>query len=138
MDLGAPPMKAFLLVMVPYLLPAIVSGTIYHPGGRTLFGQTPEAFYVSVAHFDALSVGFNCGVGVDLLRPAVESLAKIARKPISVYPNAGLPDGMGGFTGVGCENTAKTPSHTPSRRISPSGGSRRRRRSTRRYWRATS
>src|SRR5262249_15557715 len=61
----------------------------------------------SVAHFDALTVGFNCGVGVDLLRPAVESLAQRARKPISVYPNAGLPDGMGGFTGVGRDRTAQ-------------------------------
>ncbi|MBL8799215.1 MAG: methionine synthase [Planctomycetia bacterium] len=88
-------------------LPTIVSGTIYHPGGRTLFGQTPEAFYVSVAHFDALAVGFNCGVGVDLLRPALESLAGLARKPISCYPNAGLPDGMGGFVGLGRDGTAK-------------------------------
>jgi 5-methyltetrahydrofolate--homocysteine methyltransferase len=87
-------------------LPVIVSGTIYHPGGRTLFSQTPEAFYVSVEHFDAFAVGFNCGVGVDLLRPAVESLAQISRKPISVYPNAGLPDGMGGFSGPGREGTA--------------------------------
>jgi 5-methyltetrahydrofolate--homocysteine methyltransferase len=79
-------------------LPVIVSGTIYD-NGRTLLAQTPEAFYVSVAHFDALSVGFNCGVGVDQLRGPVESLSAIARKPISVYPNAGLPDGMGGFTG---------------------------------------
>jgi 5-methyltetrahydrofolate--homocysteine methyltransferase len=79
-------------------LPVIVSGTIYE-NGRTLLAQTPEAFYVSVSHFDALSVGFNCGVGVDKLRSAVESLAAISRKPISVYPNAGMPDGMGGFTG---------------------------------------
>jgi 5-methyltetrahydrofolate--homocysteine methyltransferase len=79
-------------------LPVMVSGTIYD-NGRTLLAQTPEAFYCSVAHFDALTVGFNCGVGVDLLRGPVESLAAIARKPISVYPNAGLPDGMGGFTG---------------------------------------
>ncbi|HZT83605.1 MAG TPA: homocysteine S-methyltransferase family protein, partial [Gemmataceae bacterium] len=79
-------------------LPVIVSGTIYD-NGRTLLAQTPEAFYVSVSHFDALAVGFNCGVGVDQLRGAVESLAAISRKPISVYPNAGLPDGMGGFTG---------------------------------------
>ncbi|MCI0641041.1 MAG: methionine synthase [Gemmataceae bacterium] len=88
-------------------VPAIVCGTIYHPSGRTLFSQTPEAFYVSVSHFDALAVGFNCGVGVDLLRPAVESLAQISRKPIACYPNAGLPDGMGGFTGVGRDQTAK-------------------------------
>ncbi len=88
-------------------LPVMVSGTIYHPGGRTLFSQTPEAFYVSVAHFDALSVGFNCGVGVDLIRPAIESLAAISRKPICCYPNAGLPDGMGGFQGIGRDATAK-------------------------------
>jgi 5-methyltetrahydrofolate--homocysteine methyltransferase len=79
-------------------LPVIVSGTIYD-NGRTLLGQTPEAFYVSVAHFDALAVGFNCGVGADLLRGPVESLARISRKPIAVYPNAGLPDGFGGFLG---------------------------------------
>jgi 5-methyltetrahydrofolate--homocysteine methyltransferase len=88
-------------------VPTIVSGTIYDPGGRTLFSQTPEAFYVSVSHFDALSVGFNCGVGVDLMRSAVEGLAQISRQPIHVYPNAGLPDGMGGFRGVGRDGTAK-------------------------------
>jgi 5-methyltetrahydrofolate--homocysteine methyltransferase len=88
-------------------IPTIVSGTIYDPGGRTLFSQTPEAFYVSVSHFDALSVGFNCGVGVDLMRSAVENLSHISRKPISVYPNAGLPDGMGGFAGIGKDATAK-------------------------------
>src|SRR5205823_13029146 len=60
---------------------------------------TPEAFYVAVGQFDALAVGFDCGVGVDQLRGAVESLAAVSRRPISVYPNAGLPDGMGGFTG---------------------------------------
>jgi 5-methyltetrahydrofolate--homocysteine methyltransferase len=88
-------------------LPTIVSGTIYQ-NGRTLFSQTPEAFYVSVEHFNALSVGFNCGVGVDLIRPAIEALAQISRKPICCYPNAGLPDGMGGFAGIGREATAQT------------------------------
>ncbi|HKI37966.1 MAG TPA: methionine synthase [Gemmataceae bacterium] len=97
-------LKACLFAIEKYFaehnvrLPVIVSGTIY-ADGRTLFSETPEAFYVSVAHFDALSVGFNCGVGIDQLRGAVESLAGIARKPIHVYPNAGKPDGMGGFTG---------------------------------------
>jgi 5-methyltetrahydrofolate--homocysteine methyltransferase len=97
-------LKACLVALEKYFtehnlsLPVIVSGTIYD-NGRTLLAQTPEAFYVSVAHFDALAVGFNCGVGADLLRGPVESLAAVARKPISVYPNAGLPDGMGGFTG---------------------------------------
>ena len=88
-------------------IPTLVSGTIYHPGGRTLFGQTPEAFYVSVAHFDALAVGFNCGVGVDLLRPALDSVSQISRSPIVCYPNAGLPDGMGGFVGPGRDGTGK-------------------------------
>lgn len=88
-------------------VPTIVSGTIYHPGGRTLLSQTPEAFYVSVSHFDALAVGFNCGVGVDLLRPAVESLSAISKHPIVCYPNAGLPDGMGGFRGIGRDGTAR-------------------------------
>ena len=88
-------------------LPTMVSGTIYHPSGRTLFSQTPEAFYVSVSHFNALTVGFNCGVGIDLLRPAMENLAQISRKPISCYPNAGLPDGMGGFVGLGRDGTAQ-------------------------------
>ncbi len=97
-------LKACLVALEKYFaehnvsLPVIVSGTIYD-NGRTLLAQTPEAFYVSVAHFDALAVGFNCGVGADLLRGPVESLAAVSRKPIAVYPNAGLPDGMGGFTG---------------------------------------
>jgi 5-methyltetrahydrofolate--homocysteine methyltransferase len=97
-------LKACLVALENYFeehnvrLPVIVSGTIYD-NGRTLLAQTPEAFYVSVAHFDALAVGFNCGVGADLLRGPIESLAAVSRKPISVYPNAGLPDGMGGFTG---------------------------------------
>jgi 5-methyltetrahydrofolate--homocysteine methyltransferase len=88
-------------------IPTTVSGTIYHPGGRTLFSQTPEAFYVSVEHFDALAVGFNCGVGVDLLREPLESLSQLSRKPIVCYPNAGLPDGMGGFVGPGRDGTAE-------------------------------
>src|SRR5262249_52999824 len=75
--------------------------------GHTLLSQTPEAFYVSVSHFDALAVGFNCGVGIDLVRAAIESLAQISRRPIACYPNAGLPDGMGGFRGIGRDATAK-------------------------------
>ncbi|MCI0680694.1 MAG: methionine synthase [Gemmataceae bacterium] len=89
-------------------IPTTVAGTIYPGGGRTLFAQTPEAFYVSVQHFDALAVGFNCGVGVDLIRPAVESASQLARRPIICYPNAGLPDGMGGFRGIGRDATART------------------------------
>ena len=61
--------------------------------------QPVEAFYISVSHFDALSVGLNCAVGVDLMRPEIETLAGICRTRISCYPNAGLPDGFGGFKG---------------------------------------
>ncbi len=61
-------------------LPVMVSGTIFDRAAAPCSAQTLEAFYVSVSHFDALSVGFNCGVGVDLMRPAVESLAQISRQ----------------------------------------------------------
>jgi 5-methyltetrahydrofolate--homocysteine methyltransferase len=79
-------------------LPVMVSGTIFD-NGRTLSAQSPEAFYISISHFDALSVGFNCAVGVDQMRPSLESLHAISRHRISCYPNAGLPDGFGGFKG---------------------------------------
>ena len=58
----------------------MVSGTIFD-SGRTLSAQTVEAFYYSVSHFDALSVGLNCAVGVDQMRPAIESLSEICRTP---------------------------------------------------------
>src|SRR5205823_13612884 len=79
-------------------LPVMISGTIFE-NHRTLSMQPIEAFYISVAHFDALSVGVNCAVGVDLIRPHVETLAGICRTHVSCYPNAGLPDGSGGFKG---------------------------------------
>jgi 5-methyltetrahydrofolate--homocysteine methyltransferase len=79
-------------------LPVMVSGTIFE-GGRTLSAQSVEAFWTTVAHFDMLSVGINCALGVDQIRPHVENLAQVARRPISCYPNAGMPDGFGGFKG---------------------------------------
>ena len=79
-------------------LPVMVSGTIFD-NGRTLSAQPPESFYLSVSHFDSLSVGLNCAVGVDQMRPALESLANVTKGRISCYPNAGMPDGFGGFTG---------------------------------------
>jgi 5-methyltetrahydrofolate--homocysteine methyltransferase len=106
-------LKACLVAIAKYFdeqhvrVPVLVSGTIYHPTGRTLFSQTPEAFCVSVSHVDALSIGFNCGVGVDLLRPAMESLAQICPRHTHCYPNAGLPDGFGGFRGIGRDATAR-------------------------------
>ncbi|GAC1448463.1 MAG: methionine synthase [Isosphaeraceae bacterium] len=79
-------------------LPVMISGTIFD-NGATLSAQPVEAFYYSVSHFDALSVGLNCAVGVDQMRPAIESLSSIARTAVSCYPNAGMPDGFGGFQG---------------------------------------
>jgi 5-methyltetrahydrofolate--homocysteine methyltransferase len=80
-------------------LPVMISGTIFE-NNRTLSAQTVEAFYLAVAHFDALSVGLNCAVGVDQMRPNIEALAGLCRTRVSCYPNAGLPDGFGGFTGT--------------------------------------
>ena len=79
-------------------LPVMISGTIFD-NGRTLSAQPIEAFYYSVSHFDALSVGLNCAVGVELMRDSIESLSAICRTQVSCYPNAGMPDGFGGFLG---------------------------------------
>jgi 5-methyltetrahydrofolate--homocysteine methyltransferase len=79
-------------------LPIMISGTIFD-NGRTLSGQPIEAFYHSVSHVDALSVGINCAVGVELMRGSIETLSSICRTRVSCYPNAGMPDGFGGFLG---------------------------------------
>src|SRR5439155_9941590 len=79
-------------------LPVMISGTIFD-NHRTLSAQPVEAFYISVEHFDALAVGLNCAVGVDQMRPSMESLAQMARTRTVCYPNAGMPDGFGGFAG---------------------------------------
>ncbi|MDN5781385.1 MAG: homocysteine S-methyltransferase family protein, partial [Luteimonas sp.] len=73
-------------------LPVMISGTITDASGRTLSGQTAEAFYASVAHGKPLSVGLNCALGAKDLRPHVETLARIAEGYVSAHPNAGLPN----------------------------------------------
>ena len=77
-------------------LPVMVSGTIF-TGGRTLTGQSVEAFWTSVSHAPLLTIGLNCALGPKQMRPYMESLAELAPKYISCYPNAGMPDGFGGF-----------------------------------------
>ena len=79
-------------------LPVIASGTIFD-NGRTLSAQPVEAFWTSISHFDMLAVGLNCAVGIDMLRPHIETLSRVAGKAVCCYPNAGLPDGFGGFRG---------------------------------------
>jgi 5-methyltetrahydrofolate--homocysteine methyltransferase len=78
-------------------LPLIVSGTITDASGRTLSGQTTEAFYNSVRHARPLAVGLNCALGAQELRQYVEELSDVAEVPVSCYPNAGLPNAFGEY-----------------------------------------
>lgn len=96
--------KAAIIAIQKYLeeknleLPLMISGTIVDMSGRTLSGQTVEAFYISIAHAKNLvSVGLNCALGAKQMRPFVQDLSNISDKFISVYPNAGLPNEMGGY-----------------------------------------
>ena len=78
-------------------LPLWISVTIVDKSGRTLSGQTVEAFWTSVAHADPVIVGVNCSLGAREMRPSVEALARVAPVPVAAYPNAGLPNAFGGF-----------------------------------------
>ncbi|MSR30038.1 MAG: methionine synthase [Gemmataceae bacterium] len=97
-------MKACLFAIQTYFektgrrVPVMVSGTIFD-NGRTLSAQTVEAFYISIAHANPISVGLNCAVGVQQMREPIESLAALCKFRVSCYPNAGMPDGFGGFNG---------------------------------------
>ncbi|MBX3477683.1 MAG: homocysteine S-methyltransferase family protein [Brevundimonas sp.] len=78
-------------------LPLWISGTITDRSGRTLSGQTAEAFWNSVRHARPFAVGFNCALGAELMRPHVADLARVADTLVSAYPNAGLPNAMGQY-----------------------------------------
>ena len=78
-------------------VPVMISGTITDASGRTLSGQTTEAFYNSLRHAEPLSFGLNCALGPRELRPHLEELAEVSDYFISVHPNAGLPNAMGGY-----------------------------------------
>ncbi|MDE2090767.1 MAG: methionine synthase [Gammaproteobacteria bacterium] len=78
-------------------VPVMISATITDLSGRTLSGQTPEAFWNSVRHVRPFSVGLNCALGAEQLRPYVEELARIADCYVSAHPNAGLPNAFGGY-----------------------------------------
>src|SRR5439155_1104037 len=84
-------------------LPLMISGTITDASGRTLSGQTTEAFWNSVRHAKPLSVGLNCALGAKQLRPHVEELARIADVYVSAHPNAGLPNAMAEYDEQPCE-----------------------------------
>ena len=78
-------------------LPVMVSGTITDASGRTLSGQTTEAFLTSISHMPLLSVGLNCALGADQLLPHVKELKKHTSAFVSAYPNAGLPNALGQY-----------------------------------------
>ncbi len=78
-------------------LPVSVSGTITDASGRTLSGQTTEAFWISVKHANLTSIGLNCALGAKDMRPYLETLSNVAHTWVSVYPNAGLPNAFGGY-----------------------------------------
>ena len=87
-------------------LPVMLSGTITDASGRTLSGQTPEAFAVSTEHASLFSLGLNCALGADLLRPHLRAIAASTQALVSVHPNAGLPNAFGEYD--------ETPEHTAS------------------------
>lgn len=78
-------------------LPLMISGTITDLSGRTLSGQTVQAFWHSIAHADPFAVGLNCALGADTLTPYVRELARIADTHVLAYPNAGLPNAFGAY-----------------------------------------
>lgn len=87
-------------------LPIWISGTITDRSGRTLSGQTVEAFWNSIRHARPFAVGFNCALGAELMRPHIAGLARVADCNVSAHPNAGLPNEMGDYDETP-EQTAK-------------------------------
>jgi methionine synthase I (cobalamin-dependent) len=78
-------------------LPIMISGTITDRSGRTLSGQTAEAFWYSMRHLRPFSIGLNCALGAELMRPYLADIAAIADTLVSAHPNAGLPNAMGEY-----------------------------------------
>jgi len=77
--------------------PLMISGTITDASGRTLSGQTPEAFYYSIKHAEPFSAGFNCALGADQLKPHIKALSRVSDCLVSAHPNAGLPNEFGEY-----------------------------------------
>ena len=95
--------KAALFAISSLDVPVMVSGTITDASGRTLSGQTVEAFWNSVRHADLFAIGLNCALGAAQLRPYVEELSRLANIPVSCHPNAGLPNAFGGYDQTAAE-----------------------------------
>jgi 5-methyltetrahydrofolate--homocysteine methyltransferase len=88
-------------------LPIMISGTITDESGRTLTGQTAEAFWYSMRHLRPFSIGLNCALGAEKMRPYVAELAHVADVRVSAYPNAGLPNAMGEYDETADEMACK-------------------------------
>ena len=102
--------------------PLMISGTITDRSGRTLTGQTPEAFWVSMSHARPFTIGLNCALGADELRRHVKTLAEVADTRISAYPNAGLPNEMGGYDEQPEETAAHLSEWADARLVNVVGG----------------
>ena len=86
-----------VFVKVGYEKPIVISGTITDRSGRTLSGQTAEAFYTSIAHAKPWAVGLNCALGADEMRPHIEAISRVAETRVIAFPNAGLPNAFGEY-----------------------------------------
>ena len=82
---------------IGFELPIMISGTITDASGRTLSGQTAEAFYNSIRHAKPISIGFNCALGADALKPHIKTLSDVCETFVSAHPNAGLPNEFGEY-----------------------------------------
>ena len=107
---------------IGYELPLMISGTITDASGRTLTGQTAEAFWNSVRHGDLLSIGFNCALGADAMRPHVKTVGDVANTFVSAHPNAGLPNAFGGYDETPEETAAFLKEFAESGLINITGG----------------
>ena len=103
-------------------IPVMVSGTITDASGRTLSGQTVEAFLISISHIPLLSIGFNCALGADQLKPYLSRLAMNTQLNISAHPNAGLPNAFGQYDQTPEEMQALIKSYLQDNLINIIGG----------------
>lgn len=103
-------------------IPIMISVTVVDASGRTLSGQTLEAFWITISHTELLSVGINCAMGAKEMRPFIEELSTIAPIPVSLYPNAGLPNEFGGYDETPEETAAILSEYVDSGFINIIGG----------------
>lgn len=107
---------------IGFELPIMISGTITDASGRTLSGQTAEAFYNSVRHAKPISIGFNCALGADALKPHIKSLSDVCETFVSAHPNAGLPNEFGEYDETAIETATMVQGFAKSGIVNIVGG----------------